>query len=155
MLPDLIVKYHLHTPETNITSLFFLPPLQCTLSPLEPSGYHAAQPLSLIIPYCAPNMSPQSARGLQSFCFLSAHNKVHDHWKLSLAWYFRTFNIVFWRVGEGGLCSCFQHIYFAVFLQLQYVCCHFWYCCSARRDSGYMVFLVSGISKLSVTGRRV
>lgn len=57
--PDWILKYHLHTPETNISSLFSAS--QCTLSPLEPSGYHAAQPLSQIIPYYAPNMSLHTA----------------------------------------------------------------------------------------------
>ncbi len=31
----------------------------------------------------------------------------------------------------------FEHICSAVFIHLQYVCCHFWYLSSARRDSGY------------------
>ena len=101
----------------------------------EPSGYHAAQTLSQIIPHCAPNMPLHSARALKSFCFHSIHNKCMSKQQLRFG-----FPLNAYRFSRGRKCRFFpcevvKHIYSAVCLHLQY--CHFWYLSSARHDSGY------------------
>lgn len=70
-------------------SFFLLPSALC--HPLSPQGIMLYRPLSQIIPYCAPNMSLHSARGLKGFCFhpSSIHSKTYYYYKYrNLGWVF-------------------------------------------------------------------
>lgn len=43
-------------------------------------------------------------------------------------------------------CDVVKQIYSAMCLHFQYVCCHFWYLSSARRDSGYKWWYFRAVS---------